>query len=518
MTAPEATPVPAQSLAEAALGSVLRPLSRLSDATLQQLPAGVTVPSYDRSGVTAGIVHIGVGNFHRAHQALYVDRCLHLPGHEHWGIVGVGLGDGADKIEKARAIRSQDMLYTLTEYASDGRVEVQVIGAIIGYLHAPSNLEAVLARLAQPETRIVSLTITEGGYNIDQATGEFDLANIDVRRDLATPARPRTAFGVIVEGLARRRAAGTGGFTVLSCDNLRGNGAVCRTAILGFAQARDAALAAWIEASVSFPNSMVDRIAPTVGPEERRRANALAGIDDATPVIGESFIQWVIEDRFIAGRPAFDKVGVQLRDDVEQFEAIKGRMLNASHMMLSYPALMCGYRLVDEAMRQPVVSRYLEAFLDKDVIPLVEGPVGVSLHDYRSMVLERFANPAVGDQLLRIAQNGVAKLPVFLTKTLMQLLAQEGPFERTAHCLASFAIYLGGRDLNGGTLAVDEPLLTDRDRDMLASGDPLAVLKLSPFETLDLATQEGFQAAFFEARRRLAEDGPLAALAFAAAA
>jgi len=492
----------------------------LSNATLDRLPKTVAIPGYDRAKISAGIVHFGVGNFHRAHEALFVDRCLHLSGQEGWGIVGVGLGEGIDKQAKARVVKAQDGLYTLTEYAPDGSVEMRVIGALLDYFYAPSEAEAILNRLAHPDTRIISLTITEGGYNIDESTKEFVLANPAVQRDLAEPRHPRTAFGFIVEGLARRRSTGLGGLTVLSCDNLRSNGVVAHRAIGSFARARDEALAAWIENFVSFPNSMVDRIAPTVGGEEKRRANELTGIADATPVVAESFIQWVLEDNFVAGRPAFDQVGVEMRNDVERFEAIKGRLLNASHMMLSYPALACGYRFVDEALREPAVAAYLDAFMEVDVIPLIEAeaPTGVSLQAYKLQVLSRFSNPAMGDQLLRIAHNGVAKLPIFLSKTLTQLLSRGGAFERVALCLASFERYLIGRDCNEKALVVDEPHLMDHDRRLLGSGDPLAVLKLSPFEALELPSSEAFKEAFLQARRRLANEGPIAALAFAASA
>ena len=492
--------------------------TKLSNATLVEVPSHVSRFGYDRSRLRPGIVHIGVGNFFRAHEALYVDRCLHLPGQEAWAIVGVGLGDGPGKKEKAEAIRSQDGLYTLTEYSPDGTVSTRVIGSLIEYLHAPAETEAVFDRLASPDTRIVSLTITEGGYNIDETTKEFVLAEQSVQHDLTHSTTPKTAFGFIVEGLARRCVNGLNGLTVLSCDNLRSNGDVARTAVLAFARARDATLASWIEEHVSFPNSMVDRIAPSVGRAERARANAQTGVEDETPVIGESFTQWVMEDEFIAGRPAFDQVGVQLRNDVEKFEAIKGRLLNASHMMLSYPALMCGYRLVDEALRQPAIAAYLDAFMDKDVIPLLKGPDGVSLEDYKRQILERFANPAIGDQLLRIAQNGIAKLPVFLSKTLSELLDRGGAFERVALCLACFEHYLHGHDLQGSTFPVDEPHLTTEDKALLQSQDPLAVLKLSPFKALQLFADDVFIKAFLAARKHLASRGPVAALRFAAEA
>jgi mannitol-1-phosphate/altronate dehydrogenase len=461
-------------------------------------------------------VHIGVGNFHRAHEALYVDRCLHLDGQQEWGIIGVGLGEGIEKLAKASAVKSQNGLYTLTEFSPDGTNSIRVVGSLIDYLYAPQQTEAVLERLANPDTRIVSLTITEGGYNIDESTGEFLLTNPAIERDLAEPHHPRTVFGFIVEGLIRRRAAGLGGFTVLSCDNLRSNGAVAKKAIVTFAKARDPQLATWIESSVTFPNSMVDRIAPTVSRKEKKQVNSLAGIDDATPVIAESFIQWVLEDKFVAGRPAFERVGVELRNGVEQFEAIKGRLLNASHMMLSYPALMCGHRLVDEAVRQPVITAYLNAFMEADVMPLVEVPRGVSLQAYKRQVISRFSNPAVGDHLLRIAHNGVAKLPIFLSKTITQLLGRGGSLERIALSLACFERYLTGVDFSQRSLVVDEPHLTAADRSLLASDDPIAVLRISPFAPLGLFDSEAFREVFLATKRRLLKEGPVAALSYAA--
>ncbi|XKM43660.1 mannitol dehydrogenase family protein (plasmid) [Rhizobium ruizarguesonis] len=490
----------------------------LSNKALGEVPQRVTVPAYDRSQLSAGIVHIGVGNFFRAHEALYVEKCLEIPGQESWGIVGVGLGDGDDKRKKADAIAKQDGLYTLTEFAPNGSVAVRVIGAMIDFLHAPAAPDKVLTRLAAPETRIVSLTITEGGYNLDEATREFKLSDPDVQYDLTNPKTPKTTFGFIVEALSMRREAGLKGFTILSCDNLRSNGKVSRTAVLGFAAARDMELAKWIEQNVSFPNSMVDRIAPSVGPAEVSRVNGLSGIADQTPVIGETFSQWVVEDDFIAGRPSFEKVGVELRGDVEQFEAMKGRLLNASHMMLSYPAMMCGFRIVDQALRERAIADYLLAFLEKDVIPIVKGPDGVSLGDYKRSIIARFENPAIGDQLLRIAQNGVAKLPIFLSRTLGELLSRGGSFERVALCLASFDQYLRGKDLSGEPLPVDEPHLTPGDEELLRSDDPHAVLRLSPFEPLAMADNPRFVEIFDATKARLRAEGPVAALRHAASA
>lgn len=481
-------------------------MRELCDRTLNRLPSGVAVPSYDRSRVSPGIVHIGVGNFHRTHQAVFIDRCLHRPGQENWGIVGVGLGRGAAAEAKAEAFVRQNGLYTVTECGPDGDGQIRVIGAMIEYLHAPQDPKRVLALLASPAIRIVTLTITEGGYNIDERTGAFRFDEPEVARDLAGNV-PRTVFGILVEALARRRAAGVPGFTVVSCDNLRHNGDTTRVAVVGFARARNAALAEWIEREVAFPNGMVDRIAPTVTQEDRRRLNAQSGIDDLMPAMGERFIQWVIEDRFPNGSPELGAVGVELRDDVALFEAAKGRILNAAHMMLAYPALLCGYRVVHEAMRDERLRGFLRRFLQRDAIPLIEGPAGVHLPDYAEVVLERFGNPAVGDQLLRIAQDGAAKIPVFHRRTIEMLLETGGHLAREAFFLASFAHFLGGRDDAGEAYEVVEPTFSAEDQVELRAADGLGLLRTSPFAVLRLDRHDDFVAAYRAAASAIARDG-----------
>ncbi|OXI43832.1 mannitol dehydrogenase family protein [Burkholderia aenigmatica] len=410
---------------------------RLSEGLVLDADLPLVTPSYDRRLVTAGIAHIGVGNFHRAHEAFYVDRCLAMPGQESWGICGIGLGSSRSAMEKAVALQDQDCLYTLAELASDGRTCNRIIGALVEYMHAPADPESVLKKLADPAIKIVSLTITEGGYNFDESSGEFMLESPDVARDLAGGV-PRTAFGFIVESLRRRRAANLPAFTVVSCDNLRQNGNTARRAILAFAKSVDAVLADWIAENVAFPNSMVDRIVPTVTAEVREHVNAMTGIDDQVPVVAETFTQWVIEDKFSNGRPKFEAVGVELRDDVEAYEAIKGRMLNASHMLISFSSLLLGYRLVHEAMGDSEIVELLTTFLTCDVEPLISAPAGVSLSSYRSQIVARFSNSAVGDQLLRVAHDGASKVPVFHTKTLRDLVREGADVRRETLLLASF--------------------------------------------------------------------------------
>ena len=489
-------PTVATPFGEVGMGNRMLELRSLSNRSLAQIDT-VATPRYDRTKVKAGIAHIGVGNFHRAHEALYVDRCLHLPNHENWGICGIGLTDGTYAEAKANALRGQECLYTLTEYAPDGSSNARVIGSLVEYMLAPADPEAVLLKLADPAIRIVSLTITEGGYNFDEATGQFRFDNPDVARDLAGGI-PRTVFGYVVEALRRRRDAGTAPFTVVSCDNLRQNGNTTRRAILSFAEAVDLELAAWIGERVAFPNSMVDRIAPQVSESMRACANRQSGIDDASPIVAEHFTQWVIEDRFSDGRPDLASAGVELRDDVAAYEAVKGRMLNASHMLLSYPGLLLGYRLVHEAMCDPDIVALLSTFMESDVIPVLEGPADLSLKAYREMTLDRFRNPGVADQLLRVAHNGAAKIPVFHSKTIQTLTGKDGDLRREALLLATFRRYLAGVDDKGVSFEVEEIKLSAADLALLSDDDPLGILRISAFSALRLEENARFVQTFVE--------------------
>lgn len=454
----------------------------------------VNAPRYDRSRVTAGIAHIGVGNFHRVHQGIYIDDLLAArDDHQHWGIVGIGLRNLDSSRTKARAYayRTQDGLYTATLFTEEGERHSRLVGSMVDYLYGPDEPAAVVRRLRDPAIRIVSLTITEGGYHLDETTGEFRLDDPAVAEDLGRD-HPETAFGVLVAALAARRADGTPPFTVMSCDNLRGNGDTARTAVVGYARAVDPALAEWISAEVAFPNSMVDRIAPSVTGETRDRLNALTGLDDAVPALTEEYRQWVMQDHFPTGRPAFEDVGVQLREDVEEFEAIKGRLLNASHMLLAYPAVLAGYRTVAEAASDPAIAELLNRFMSVDAAPLLRAPVGVSLAEYQSMVVGRFANANVPDTVLRVAHDGAAKLPVFHRATAMGLVAAGRDPRREALLVAAFRRYLGGVDDHGAAFEVYEPHLADTDRALLRSDDPLDALQSTPFAAWQLADSPAF--------------------------
>lgn len=489
----------------------------LNRGALAELPGSVARFGYDRDAVRAGIAHFSVGNFHRAHQAWYLDALLSLPGNEGWGICGIGIVDDATERLKTETFPAQDDLYTLTLCPADAPARVQVIGSIVEYFFAPgigdeSDHDAVLERLDDPAIRIVSMTITEGGYNIDAQTGAFRLDHPAVARDLAHPGHPHTVFGYVIESLARRRAAGTAPFTVLSCDNLRHNGAVAKRAFTAFARARDPGLADWIEANVAFPSCMVDRITPAVLAEKAEALNAASGIDDKLPVFAEDFAQWVIEDRFSGGRPTLEQVGVTFTDDVGAYESVKLRMLNASHTMLALPGLGAGFATVDEAMGEPRLRRLLEDFLDRDVIPLLTAPPGMELVAYRDAVLRRFSNPVIGDQLARIAFDTASKIPVFLGDTIAETLARGRDHRRLAFLLAVYGRTLAGRGDQGDLPRIAEPNLGPADLALAQDADPASILKLSTFGDWGLDRHADFIEDLRRRRARIEAVGTLKAL------
>lgn len=470
----------------------------LTTALADGAPEGVSVPAYDQTALTAGVAHIGVGNFHRTHQALYLDELLDRhPDRLEWGIVGIGLTSSPAAAAKAAAYRDQDCLYSVTILGNDGSRRTRIVGAMVEYLYGPDDPDAVVARLADPAIRIVSLTVTEGGYSFDED--------------------PHSTFGVLVAALRARRDAGTAPFTVVSCDNLRSNGDTARRATLEHARATDADLAAWIEEHVSFPNSMVDRIAPTIDAAARDEANAASGLDDALPATAEEFTQWVMEDAFPAGRPALEEVGVQMRPDVKRFEYIKGRLLNASHVLLSYPAAVAGLTYVSEASGDPLFDELITTFMREDSAPHIDAPSDVSLADYQASVVERFQNPNVPDTVLRVASDGASKIPVFHRATCDALRETGGDLRREALLLACYRRYCTGVDEQGAAFEALEPHLTEADRALIADPDPVATLDSSPFADWGLRDDERFLATYREAAGVLDADGVRAAVRWALA-
>jgi mannitol 2-dehydrogenase len=447
----------------------------LDQKTLASLSASVSTPAYDRDGVRTGIVHIGVGGFHRSHEAMYLDRLLEQGKAADWGICGVGVLPSDRRM--AEVMAAQDGLYTLVVKHPDGTLEPRVVGSIVEYLLAPDDPEAVVEKMAEETTRIVSLTVTEGGYNFSPVTGEFDATDPDVVADLHRGAVPRTAFGLVTEALVRRRQRGLPPFTVVSCDNIQGNGDVARRSFTAFAGLRDPALGAWVDREVSFPNSMVDRITPATTDEDREEIRRRFGIEDGWPVVCEPFTQWVLEDRFSLGRPPLEDAGVQLVEDVEPYELMKLRLLNASHQALCYFAYLAGYRLVHEAAQDPLFQRFLLGYMEEEATPTLRPVPGVDLADYRVNVIARCSNPAIRDTVARLAFDGSERLPKWLLPVIRENLITGGEVRRSAGVVASWARYAEGIDEQGRPIEV-----VDRRRDALMARarrqreDPLAFL------------------------------------------
>jgi len=442
--------------------------------------------SYDRTGLTTGVVHLGVGAFHRAHLAMYHDRLLER-GVTDWAICGVGVLPADRPVRDAA--RAQDGLYTLVLKHPDGTYEPRVIGSITDYLFAPEDPDAVVERMADPSTRIVSLTITEGGY-----------------------VAGSPAFDLIVRALAARRDRGLGGLTVLSCDNLEGNGDRTRAVLMRAARDHDGALADWIAGSVTCPNSMVDRITPRTTDDDRREVRDRFGVDDAWPVVCEPFVQWVVEDRFAAGRPEYDLVGAQIVDDVEPYELMKLRLLNASHQGLCYFAHLCGYELVHEAAQDPLFRRFLAAYMDAEATPTLPPVPGVDLDEYKRTLLERFANPEIRDTIARLCQDSSDRIPQWLLPVVRHNLDSGGDVFLSAAVVASWARYAEGVDEQGQAIAIDDPraeTLTELGR--RARRDPIAFIADRELFG-DLADHERFADAYGTALRSLQERGARATL------
>lgn len=430
--------------------------SPLCEETLRDHAGRVSVPSYDRSALTPAVVHLGVGGFHRAHQAMYFDA-LAERGVTGWGVIGVGLRSPGMK----EALEPQDGLFTVVRRDEDGD-EARVVGSILKVLHAPSEPDAVLAALADERTKLVTLTVTGEGYHVDPESGELSEDDEDVRADLADPAHPRSAAGYLAEALDRRRRAGIAPFTVLSCDNVPHNGATARAAVLGLARRRqDSALAAWVEREVAFPSSVVDRITPGASDETSAVVADDLGIDDRWPVATEPFSQWVIEDRFGGDRPPLEEVGVQLVDDVEPYERMKKRLLNGSHSALGYVGYLLGHRETAEAMADPLVRRYIARLMEDEIAPPLPEVPGIDLDEYRATLLERFSNPKVGDQLARLCGRGSTKVPAYLLPSIVEARTQGRPHELLTLAVAAWVRYLRGTDLEGREIPIKDARLDE---------------------------------------------------------
>ncbi|GAB3275358.1 mannitol dehydrogenase family protein [Sinomonas notoginsengisoli] len=419
-------------------------MQTLNNGTLGAFEPPLALPSYDRSRLSVGIVHFGVGGFHRAHQAMYLDRLMNQGLAQDWAICGVGVLPGDSRMKQV--MDAQDSLYTLVLKHPDGRRDARVIGSIAEYLYAPDDPQAVIERMASEQVRIVSLTVTEGGYNFHHTTGDFDAQNPDVVHDLAEPDQPRTVFGLITEALSRRRARGLEPFTVMSCDNIQGNGDVARKMFAAFAALRDQELGRWVESCVAFPNSMVDRITPVTTDEDKASIAEQFGVIDQWPVVCEPFEQWVLEDTFPLGRPPLEKAGVQLVADVEPYELIKLRLLNASHQGQCYFGYLAGYRYAHEVCQDERYARFLLAYMDNEATPTLKPVPGIDLDAYKHQLIERFSNEHVRDTLARLCAESSDRIPKWLLPVIRENLASGGEISRSAAIVASWARYAEGFD------------------------------------------------------------------------
>lgn len=469
---------------------------KLNNKNLPLLPAEVQSPRYDRTQLGRGILHIGVGGFHRSHQAVYTNKLLNQGEALSWGICGVGLRPEDRSIQQA--LQPQDYLYTLYELGDQG-TRAEVVGAIGDFLLAEEGAEALLCQLAAPETRIVSLTITEGGYCTDDSTGAFCLDLPQIQHDLQHPHQPRTVFGFLVGALARRRAAGNAPFTVMSCDNLPHNGRVARHAVLSFAAAYDASLCDWIASNVSFPNSMVDRITPVTTDEHRAKLQASTGIEDAWPVVAEPFLQWVLEDDFCNGRPNWDRVGAQFTHDVTPYEEMKISLLNGGHMALAYAGVLLGHRCAHDGMQDALLQQFVRQYMDLDASPCLPVVPGIDLEAYKDTLIARFSNGAMADQISRLCSEGSSKIPKFILPTLLARIEAGGDLQRLALILAAWA-----HSMQGGTHGI-----VDAQAELLraAANSPERFLDLDNIWGQQIPAAASFRRAFVAQWERIRTDG-----------
>ncbi|PWW02047.1 mannitol 2-dehydrogenase [Hoeflea marina] len=476
-------------------------------STLADLGQRVSVPSYSRADLSAGIVHVGVGNFHRAHQAHYLHR-LFDSGRDHdWAIIGAGI-KSFDAAMRGK-LKAQDWLTTVVELDPKG-FSGMITGSMIGF--AEIDAEATIAAMADPAIRIVSLTVTEGGYYIDAKTGSFDASHPDIVADSRTPAAPKTVFGIIVAALDRRRQAGLAPFTVMSCDNLPENGHVARAAVLGLARQMPGDIAAHIAAHVAFPCGMVDCITPATGPREIDLVRDRFGIDDAAPVVCEPFRQWVLEDNFPQGRPALETVGVEFVKDVAPYELMKLRILNGGHAVIAYSSALLGHEFAHDAMADPLIAGFLEKLEFAEMIPTVPEIPGVSLTDYYHKVAERFGNAALGDTIARLCLDGSNRQPKFILPTIAARLEAGQSIDGLALEVALWCRYCAGEREDGSSYTIDDPSAERlRVHGHAARSEPLKFLDMRDIFG-SLSDNEIFRAAFAKAVAALWKNGARATL------
>ena len=427
--------------------------TKLSLSNLPSLPPEVARPRYDRAALKAGILHFGVGNFHRAHQAVYLDDLFGSGEGHDWALVGAGVFEG-EKAGRAK-LQEQDWLTTVVEQ-DEGHMAARVTGAMIDFLN-PGDSAAIIERLADPGIKIVSLTITEGGYFIDPASGHFNPTHPDILADARNPKAPKTVFGIMLAGLVRRREDGIVPFTIMSCDNIPHNGRVTSDGVVGLARLIDEDLAGWVSDNVAFPNGMVDRITPATTDRERAILADRFGLLDDWPVFCEPFRQWVLEDRFPAGRPALETVGVQFVPDVSPYELMKIRILNGGHAAIAYPAGLMDIHFVHEAMQDELVLGFLRKLEQDEIIPTVPPVPDTSLQDYYALIERRFSNPRIGDTVRRLCLDGSNRQPKFIIPTIADRLKAGKSVTGLALESALWCRYCFGTTDSGAVIEPNDP-------------------------------------------------------------
>lgn len=481
---------------------------KICDANLGKLPTDIRRPTYDRSKLTPGIVHIGLGNFHRAHQSWYLHRLMEQGEAQDWAIVGAGVRS-YDAAMRDKLL-AQDCLTTLVELDPNA-TSVEVVGSMVDYLPIEEGNAALINRMAQPDIRIVSLTVTEGGYFIDPATKGFDATHPDIVHDAENPATPKTAFGAIVAALRLRRDNGVGPFTGQCCDNLQGNGDILRQTVVSLARLSDPELADWIDSNCTFPNSMVDCIVPATGPKEMELVKSL-GIDDQAPVTHENFRQWVIEDKFCAGRPPWEDVGAQITDNVHDFEMMKIRILNGGHQVISVPAEVLGVETIAGCMEHDLIGAFCAKVARSEIVPHVKAVLGMTPEDYVDLIHNRFSNPKIIDTTRRVAFDGSSRHPGFVIPSIQDGIAKGTPINGLALVEAAWARMCESTRENGSQIEPNDPFWNDLNaRAKMAMDNPGVWLEMRHIYG-DLADNAEFSDIFSHWLAMIWEEGLEAAL------
>ena len=483
---------------------------KLNQSALADIKKNVSVPTYDRGELKPAIVHIGLGHFVRAHLAMYLDRLAEQGGD--WGIWGAGISSLPSPTLDVMA--AQDCLYTLTEKNSDGSTKSQVIGSVIGVDKAEVNGQPLISRIADASTKILSLTITEGGYGIDAVTGKFSgSADKLITADMADPNSAQSWLGILIQAIRIRKNENRGALTLMSCDNIPHNGHVAKDAVIGFAKVVAPDLVSWIESNMSFPNSMVDRVTPGTKDEDRAFIQEKFGYTDGWPVACEPYVLWVLEDDFANGRPDFEKVGVMLVPDVLPYELMKLRLANGTHQALCYFGYLVGHTYVHEAIHDSDIQRLLLKYIDEEAVPTLAAVPGFDLNEWGRIVIDRFGNPQIKDTLARICAETSDRIPKFMLPVVRDQLKAGRSAAMCAAVLASWSRYAQGVDEKGNAIDVVDP---KRESVMAAAQADLK----TPGAFLDqreifgeIAENKEFRADFISAINSINKDGARAFLA-----